>query len=101
MLFSIVALILHFSPFKIYSHTNHLFFTLGEGGDLDKVKEVVNEYCNEYRVVSIMVNKEHELRYEYSVSLKKDVTKDQVLHALRQLEGVKSLKIARNEIMAG
>jgi uncharacterized membrane protein YhiD involved in acid resistance len=101
VLFSIVALLLHFSPFKIYNHSNHLFFTLGESGNLDKVKEVILEYCNEYKVISITLNKDSALRYEYSISLKRDINKEQLMDALRVVEGVKQLKINRNELMIG
>src|SRR5262245_57435989 len=52
VLFCITAFILHYSPFKIHNHANHLFFTLGENGSLEKVNAVVNEYCNEFRVIS-------------------------------------------------
>jgi uncharacterized membrane protein YhiD involved in acid resistance len=101
VLFSLVAAVLYFSPFKIFQHTSHVFFTLTQASDLQKVEQVLHEYCNEIRSVSITVNKESALRYEYSISIKRDVSKDKLLGALSALEGVRQVKIANNELTAG
>lgn len=101
VIFSLVAALLHFSPFKIYQHTSHLFFSLEKPEDLDRVLAVVGVYCHEYRIVSIVVNKENALRYQYSVSLRRDISKDKFMESLRALEGVRQLKIAATEITAG
>jgi cell division protein FtsX len=45
------------------------------------------------------MGKENTFRYEYAVTLKKSETKENLLEALRQLEGVKQLKLSSNEIM--
>lgn len=100
VLFCVVAFVLHFSPFKIYQHTSHLFFTLLQPTELNKVEELLVGYCNEFRSVSITVNKEGALRHEYSVSLKKNVSKDQLLHALNTIESVKQVKITNHELTA-
>lgn len=100
ILFSFVAFLLHFSPFKIYQHTSHLFFTIAPPADLQKVEELLSNHCNEFRSVSITVNKENATRHEYSVSLKKEVSKDQLLHAMSALEGIKQIKITNHELTA-
>ena len=98
VLFSLVAALLHVSPFKLYIHSSHLFFTVADASLVPKAEEVLREHCNEFSSVSVATTKENALRYEYSVSLKRDVSKDKLLEALRVHEGIRQVKITNHEI---
>lgn len=98
ILFCLVAALLHISPFRSYAHHSHLFFTLDSSDRLEAVLEVVNKYCKDIRVITMLVNKENALRYHYGISLKSTASKVDLMKALQQLEGVKQPKISSHEI---
>jgi hypothetical protein len=98
ILFCLVAALLHISPFKSFAHHSHLFFTLDSSDRLEAVLEVVNKYCKDVRVITMLVNKENALRYHYDISLKSTANKVDLMNALQQLDGVKQPKISSHEI---
>jgi len=98
ILFCVVAALLHFSPFRSFVHHSLLFFTLTDTKDLAPVVDILERYCSEFRIMSIMVTKENAMRYQFAVSFKKDVTKYQLIDQLKTLEVVKQLKITTNEL---
>lgn len=98
ILFCLVAALLHISPFRSYAHHSHLFFTLENAHRLDAVLQVVNTYCKDVRVITMLVNKENALRYHYGISLKSATNKVELMKALQQLDGVKQPKISSHEI---
>ena len=98
ILFCLVAVLLYISPFRSYAHHSHLFFTLDSSDRLEAVLEVVNNYCKDIRVITLLVNKENALRYHYGISLKSTTSKVDLMNALQQLEGVKQPKISSHEI---
>jgi len=98
ILFCLVAFLLHASPFKSFAHHTHLFFTLEDTDRLINVANVLAVQCIEHRIISMTVNKENALRYHYAISLKKSGSKEELMKALLQLEGVKQLKISSNEV---
>lgn len=99
ILFCGVAALLHFTPFRSFAHHSHLFFTLNEAERLENVLYVIQMHCAEFRSVTIMVNKENAMRYHYAVALKKIYKKEDLVRALRELEGVKQVKLSSNEVM--
>jgi uncharacterized membrane protein YhiD involved in acid resistance len=101
ILFCLVAALLHFSPFKSYAQHGNLSFVLTDINRLASVLTILQSHCHEFRSISIGVNKENELRYQYAVSLKKQYSKDDLINALRMLEGVKQLKLSSTEVMPG
>lgn len=98
VLFCLVAALLHFSPFRSFAHHNFLFFTLADTKDLSSVVEIMQRDCSEFRILSIIVTKENTMRYQYAVTLKRDITKDQFMAHLKTLEALKQLKITTNEL---
>lgn len=98
ILFSFVAAMLHFSPFRSIANPCTLFFTLADSMNLGSVLEVVEQYCNEVKVSSIAVSKENTIRYKYAVSMKKEFTRNQLIDKLKTIEGVKQLRISTNEV---
>lgn len=97
LLFCFVAGVLHFSPFRNVVHTNHLFFSLKNAELLERVLAVVEKHCSDKRMISLAVNKENILRYQYSISLRKNASKDQLLKDLQSVEGISQVKIAAVE----
>ena len=98
-LFCGVAALLHVSPFRSFAHHNHLFFTLSDAKDLERAVTIIQHHCSESRVVSITVNKENAIRYQYAIILKGAYSKDQLINQLRLLDGIKQLKITSNELI--
>lgn len=100
ILFCFVAFLLHVSPFKSFAHHSHLFFTLSDTNLLAEVVKVIESNCAEYRVITILVNKENAVRYHYAVSLKSSTRKEVLMNSLRSVDGVKQLKLSSNEVIA-
>jgi uncharacterized membrane protein YhiD involved in acid resistance len=94
LLFCLVALVLYFSPFKSFSNHTHLFFTASTNDQYDAVTKLIFHYCEDYRVVTLLVNKESAMRYQYAITLRKNRTKEELVNALRQIEGVKQIKLS-------
>jgi len=101
ILFCLVAVLLHVSPFRSFAHHSHLFFTLENSERLEHVLKVVEAHVAEFRAITIMVNKENAIRYHYAVSLKKAYGKEDLVNALRKVEGVKQVKLSSNEVIPG
>ena len=100
VLFCLVAALLHASPFRSYSHHNHLFVTILEPSVLDKVNILLKDFCKDYRTVSIQHTQEKGTRYHYAVTLNKELSKDGLVNALFVVEGVSQIKLSSNEIPA-
>ncbi len=98
ILFCLVALGLHFSPFRSFAHHSHLFFTLSDSKQLQQVLDTVTNHCEEFRIITITVNKENATRYHYAFSLKKNASQINLIDALRLHEGVKQIRVSSNEI---
>jgi len=99
ILFCLVAALLHVSPFRSFAHHSHLFFTLENSERLEHVLKVVDAHVTEFRTITILVNKENAIRYHYAVSLKKVYGKEDLVNALRKVEGVKQVKLSSNEVI--
>jgi len=100
ILFCLVAFLLHVSPFKSFAHHSQLFFTLSDTNLLSEVVKVIESNCAEYRVITILVNKENAVRYHFAVSLKSSTSKEVLMDSLRSVDGVKQLKLSSNEVIA-
>jgi signal transduction histidine kinase len=98
LLFCAVAFLLHYSSFRSYSQHTHLFFTLESEAQLPEVIRVVSDHCADYRLVSLTVNKENALRYQYAVSFRRKATKEALMSAMRKLDIVRQARITSNEI---
>jgi len=99
ILFCLVALGLHYSPFRSFAHHSHLFFTISDSNQLQQIEQIVTDHCAEFRVITINVNKENATRYHYAFSLKRNVSQVDLINALRQQEGVKQIRVSSNEVI--
>lgn len=100
ILFCLVATLLYFSPFRSFAHHCDLFFTLSTNDRLPDIIVILQSHCTEFRAISINVNKENGLRYQYAVSFKKPYRKDDLVNALRILEGVNQVKISDKQAVS-
>jgi hypothetical protein len=98
-LFCGVAALLHFTPFQSIILHHHLFFSLTEPNTLPNVIRILEQHCSDYRQISIQVNKENALRYQYDIAMKKGVSKDMLLQALNDVPGIKQMKVTANEMI--
>lgn len=97
LLFCLVAVALHFSPFKSFTNQTFLFFSINDTTELPPISEIMTEYCSEMRMLSVSVTKENLMRYQYGISIKKGKTKEQLLERPKALETVKQLRLSANE----
>lgn len=101
ILFCAVAFLLHFSPFRSFVHHHHLFFTLDNSNKLPDVVATIKQFCPDISQLSLTLNKDGQMRYEYGVSLKSDEDKNNLVNALKNLEGVKQIKLSIQELING
>tara|TARA_Y100001980_G_scaffold45816_1_gene27152 strand:- start:6409 stop:7080 length:672 start_codon:yes stop_codon:yes gene_type:complete len=97
VLFCLVALLLHHSPFRSFQHQNHLYFTIQDTGKLESITGIVRNHCRDFHMLTIQVNKENATRYQYAVTLEASVTKVELINALKAIEGVSQIKLSSNE----
>ncbi len=97
IIFCVIAFLLYISPFRSYSLSSLVYFTIGTPEELPNVISVITQCCSDYRLISISFNKEKAIRYQYSVAMRKNVSKDKLMRELRSIEGVAQLRITINE----
>jgi uncharacterized membrane protein YhiD involved in acid resistance len=96
-LFCAIAFILHASPFRSFVQDRRVYFTLQQSNNLENALVTIRKYCREFRQVSVQLNRENVMRYEYTVSLRKEMTTDHFLEELKRVEGISQLRITVNE----
>lgn len=98
-LFCLAAFLLHLSPFRAFVQHHRLYFTLDNAQQLSEVTAIVQQYCDEYRQLSIQLNRENVMRYEYALSLKRNRSADLLLEELKRVQGIRQLKVSVNEMV--
>jgi hypothetical protein len=99
VLFCGVAALLHFTPFQSIILHHHLFFTLTEPNTLPQVLAILKKHCSDFRQISIQMNKESALRYQYDIAMRPGISKDILLNVLKDVPGIKQLKVTANELI--
>lgn len=97
IIFCLIAFMLHASPFRSFTHNNQLTFLLEDGNGIRQITNLLDTYCMEYRELSILQNADKQFRYQYAVTLKKNISTDDLIKAIQKVEGVIQLKLASNE----
>lgn len=97
ILFCLVAALLHLSPFRSFTSTCTLSFTLKASHPLPTIISNIQVHTASYRVVSINEAKENATRYQYAVTFHKETEKDVLFEVLRKIDGLGQLKISTNE----
>ncbi|HYF66667.1 MAG TPA: DUF4956 domain-containing protein [Ohtaekwangia sp.] len=99
VLFCLVATLLHFSPFRSIVLHHHLFFTLEDTTTVGQIESILKRSCYDFRLVSILKNKENEMRYQYSIELKRDTSKVKLMDELLPVTGIKQIRITIIEMV--
>ncbi len=98
MLFCAVAMLLHYSPFRSFIHQQHLFFTLVDKRNLDQAQQIITENCQDHRQINVQSTKENATRFHFSVCLRKNITANELIDRLSQIEGIQQLRVGVNEV---
>jgi uncharacterized membrane protein YhiD involved in acid resistance len=98
VLFCAAAVVLRFSPFRVFGQPLHLYFTADSAAVPQAVK-LLTECTRESQVMGIRVTREQELRYHYTVALKKGITQEHLMSSLRSVAGVKQVRIGLPELV--
>ncbi|HEY8935358.1 MAG TPA: DUF4956 domain-containing protein [Cyclobacteriaceae bacterium] len=97
IIFCGIAFILHYSPFRSFTLSNSVYFTLSEPQDLATVVEVLSKNCADFRVASVSLNKDKNMRYKYTVALRQHVHINEFILELKFIPGLSQVKIELNE----
>ena len=96
LVFCTVALMLHFSS---ASKTNlflyGLTFNLDDPQAISEVLEFLDTYCDSHFLMTIGDGKMEGERYEYQITLKKNVDHKAIYRNLSQIEGVRNVRLNR------
>ncbi len=98
VLFCTIAFILHISPFKSFTQNHHLFFALRDPSNLERALSIIREYTAECRQMTIQLDKENLMRYQFGISLKKNADTVSMIEALKTVDGISLVKISVNEL---
>jgi hypothetical protein len=99
ILFCGVATILHFSQFQSIILHHHLFFTITEPDTFPAAIAIIEKHCSDFRQISIQMTKDNQLRYQYDIAMRKGISKDILLTHLKDIPGIKQLKVTANELI--
>jgi hypothetical protein len=97
ILFCSAAFLLHYSPFRSFTHQHRLYFSLSDSRHLEYALPIIREYCRDFRQESVAVNREKLIRYQFSLTLKSGVDKEQLLQALHRVDTIQQIRLAMNE----
>ena len=70
LMFCIGALVLHYSPFRYYSHSHLVSLRFSDEPDQPKVEACLARHCFDFRIASVSSVPEGIRRLDYSVSLR-------------------------------
>ena len=96
LIFCVVALILHFSSVN----RSHLFlygltFNVARPDAISEVLEFLKSNCDSHYLMTIGDGKLEGERYEYQITLKKDVDHKDIYRKLSQIEGIGNVRVNR------
>ena len=91
IIFCAGAVLLYFSPFRSFVHSHQLVVSTTSEMDKKGIEGVLKEYCFEFKLSGTAVSSEKGMRYEYSISVRKE--KDELIRAISHLDGVKTVRV--------
>ena len=97
-LFCLVAFLLYASPFRSIALHHSLFFTLNDTSELPAVMPVIQRHCSDFRQIGVSMTKENAWRYHYDIALKKGISKDLLLNGLKNVPGIRLIKVTTHEL---
>ena len=96
--FSVAALILYVSPYgsKKLAQEFSMYFLLLNEVPLDAVYEFFHEHCTDHRMITV-ASRNRGNRYEFFVTLKTGVEKDEFYQKLIDFDGIENLRMERSD----
>ena len=96
-IFCIAAFVLHFSPFRTYSHGHKLEIIIADASLRSSLESIIKEHCGEFKQTGVATTKDSQTRLEYSMSLKSENSKNELLSELRKVGGAARISITALE----
>jgi uncharacterized membrane protein YhiD involved in acid resistance len=97
VLFCAAAFLLHASPFRSFVENHKISFILESTSELPGAVSILNEYSQQVRQLNVQLTRENVTRYDYGLSLKKNVSTHEVMEKLKLIPGIKQVRITVNE----
>ena len=91
LMFCIGALVLHYSPFRYYSHSHLVSLRFADEPDQPKVEQCLARHCFDFRVASVSSVPEGIRRMDYSISLR--TGKQELIRDLTALGGTSRIQV--------
>lgn len=91
IIFCLGALILHYSPFRVFVHGYQLTLSVSTDANIKALEDLMLQYCWEIKQTGVDSTTEEVNRYEYSLAIKS--SKDEFIRALEKIEQVKRARI--------
>lgn len=98
VMFCLVAVLLHISPFRNFTHSQHLYFSLEASHQLKNVLPCIEKYCASHRQLSVQTTKENLIRYQFGIALRSGVDTQTFLEEIKSITGVQQIRLAVNEM---
>ena len=95
--FCFAAFILHFSPFKMFSHGHKLEIIIAGENLRASVENVLPRFCGEFKQIGVASTKDDQLKLDYSLSIKDVAGKNHLVQELKKIEGVTRVTITAIE----
>jgi len=91
IIFCLGALILNYSPFRVFVHGYQLTLSVSMDTDMKALEQLMMDYCWEIKQTGVDSTAEGVNRYEYSLAIKS--SKDEFIRSLEKIEQVKRARI--------
>jgi hypothetical protein len=98
LFFCIAAFVLHYSPFRTFSHSHKLEIVISDADIRTSVETVLPNYCGEFKQTGITSTKTSGIRVTYSLSFKNSNSKNELLEELKKAGGVIRVSISLLEL---
>jgi uncharacterized membrane protein YhiD involved in acid resistance len=93
IVFSLVSFALYFSPVgKVRALETSISFSIDNEEKLRSIESIFSEYCDGIKLTSIGSVK-NMIKYEYQVSLKKEIDRNDFYRKLNQVENIRNVRI--------
>jgi uncharacterized membrane protein YhiD involved in acid resistance len=93
IVFSMVSFALYFSPVgKAHLLETSVSFNIDDQEKLRTIESIFSEYCNAVKLIAIGSANEM-VKYEYQVSLKPGIDRDDFFRKLNEIENIKNVRI--------
>lgn len=97
LIFCAGAFILYYSPFRSFSLTSVVSFTLENTEELPAAIKLIEKNCADFKAVGISYGEEKRTRYQYAVAFHKDADKNTLVQEMKSITSISLVRITINE----